>query len=71
MKYLVIEIQKTGNVMSNLAYAYDNRNEAEGKYHLILSSAAVSNVNVHAAVLLDEEGNFLESKCYKHESNNQ
>ena len=66
MKYLVIELQKTGTTMSNLTYAYGDRNQAEAKYHEILAAAAVSNVDVHAAVLLDEEGNYYEGKCYKH-----
>ena len=58
MQYIVIELQ-TNNVngtVGNLVYAYANRNDAERKYHLILADAAVSTINVHAAVLMTNEG---------------
>ena len=64
MKFAVIEIQN-GIVGANV-WAYDDQNEAESKYHAILSSAAVSQVAVHAAVLVSEEGFPLMHGCYKH-----
>ena len=66
MKYIVIEIQKTGDTVGNFVFAYDTRNEAEAKYHAILAVAAVSAVNAHSAVMIDEEGNFYKSECFKH-----
>lgn len=67
MKYLVIEIQKfdTGAV-STPTYAYDNINAAEAKYHAILSSAAVSALPVHSAVLMNETGYLIRSQSYEH-----
>lgn len=68
MKYLVIELQTNSDgTVGNLVYAFDTQAEAESKYHAVLSAAAVSTVPVHAAVLMDSTGFFLERKAYKHE----
>lgn len=67
MTYIVIELQtNTDGTVSNLVYAYTDRNEAEQKYHLVLSSAAVSSLPAHAAVLLTSDGRMLASQCYRH-----
>ena len=67
MTYIVIELQTNNDgTVGNLVYAYTNRNEAEQKYHLILSSAAVSSLPAHAAVLLTGDGRMLASQCYRH-----
>lgn len=67
-KYIVMEIQTfvTGAV-STPTYAYDSQASAESKYHAILSSAAVSKLPKHAAVLMTSEGYVQESRCYEHE----
>lgn len=68
MKYIVIEVQKFADGgMSTPAYAYDTQNSAEAKYHSILSSAAISTLPVHSAILITEEGFPIDYKCYKHE----
>lgn len=64
--YIVIEIQTTDTV-ATIVNAYDNRNEAEQKYHMILSAAAVSQVPKHGAVMLTDEGVRLKGECYIHE----
>ena len=68
MTYIVIELQTnaSGDV-GNLVYSYTNRNEAEQKYHLILSAAAVSQLSAHAAVLITGDGRTIASQCYRHE----
>ena len=68
MKYLVIEVQNNGGTVSNICTAYDTLNAAEAAYHTILAAAAASAVNVHCAVMIDEEGNFRKSECFKHEA---
>lgn len=65
--YLVIELQTSGGQLSNLAYAYETQAEAESKFHAILSAAAVSEVEVHSAVILDESGCVLGNGSYRHE----
>ena len=67
MKYLVIEIQKnTDGTVGNFVWSYDNIDEAESKYHSVLSIAAVSALPVHSAVILNETGYSVRSQCYTH-----
>lgn len=65
--YIVIELQKNaeGHV-SNIVTEYANIDKAESKYHSILASAAVSNVPVHSAIIVSEEGFPVKHQCYKH-----
>ena len=68
MTYIVIELQTNSDgTVGNLVYAFTNRNEAEQKYHLVLASAAVSQLPAHAAVLLTNDGRTIASQCYRHE----
>lgn len=67
MKFLVIEIQTfDNNTIGTLTYDYDDRNEAESKYHSILAVAATSSLISHAAVLMTSYGQQIEYKCYNH-----
>ncbi len=68
MNYLVLELQTIGDVTTHLAWSYNNINEAESKYHAVLSSAAISTISVHAASLLNQEGQVIKSWFYEHES---
>lgn len=64
MKYVVIEMQN-GIVGSNV-WVYDDINQAESKYHLTLSSAAISQIEVHTAVLMNETGFLVHSYSFEH-----
>ena len=65
-KYLVVEIQTNADgTVGNLVYAYDELNQAESKYHAVLSAAALSGLPMHAAVLLRSDGAALASKFYE------
>ena len=67
-KYLVIEIQKFANgTMSTPAYAYDNLNSAEAKFHSVLAAAATSSLPVHSCILMSEEAFPIRHECYKHD----
>lgn len=67
MKYIVIELQTNQNgTVANLVFDYDNRNEAESKYHTILAAAAISNVPTHAAVMLASDGGYIAAQAYEH-----
>ena len=66
MNYLVIEIQTTGNVTAHIATAYDNQPQAEAKFHQILAAAAVSQLEVHSAVILNEFGAVVQQGYYDH-----
>ena len=67
MKYLVIELQTSAQgVVSNIVYSFDSKASAEQQYFLILSAAAVSNVPVHAAMLITNTVSTLETRLYTH-----
>jgi hypothetical protein len=64
---VVLEIQVfEDGKMSTPCYAYDNRNSAEQKYHAILSSASVSKLPRHSAVMLTDDGYYIKSESYEH-----
>lgn len=66
--FVVLEIQGNGETATVLSNSYLNRSEAEAKYYTILAIAAASDVPVHSAVLLTQEGYFCKSECFKHET---
>lgn len=66
--YIVIEIQLNNGVISTLTYQFTELNEAYAKYHSILAAAAVSSVEVHAAVILSETGATIANAHFAHSS---
>lgn len=64
--YIVIETQTNGEQTGVLTFPYSSKNEAESKYHSVLAAAAVSNVGIHAAVLITDQGYPLMHDCYIH-----
>lgn len=67
MKYIVIELQTNDNgAIGNFVWAFDERNQAEAKYHAVLSVAAVSELPMHAASLLQSDGRLLACASYDH-----
>ena len=54
--YIVTELQTNGETTAVLNNAYTDKNTALQKYYTILSAAAVSQVEVHTALLVDELG---------------
>lgn len=66
MTYIVIELQTTNGVTSNIVTTKATREEAENLYHTILAAAAISNVEIHAATILTPDGFQLMSQAYKH-----
>ena len=67
MKYLVIEIQHNQDgTVGNFVFAFDDRNQAESKYHSILAAAAVSQIYIHSAVLMTSTGVQVAHGSYTH-----
>ena len=64
--YLVIEIQKNGNSVTNIVTSFEDVNQANNKYHTILAAAAISNVERHAASMLSDEGYCFKYECFDH-----
>ena len=68
-RYLVIELQtNTDGTMSSQVTSYDDRDQAESKFHTVLAAAAISSKPIHSAMLITAEGFTLETKFYKHPS---
>lgn len=66
--YIVIELQTNDNgTVGNFVWAYEDRNQAEAKYHAVLSAAALSKLPIHACVLLDNSGNSYMQGVYYHD----
>ena len=65
--YIVIELQKSADgAVSNIVNSYNSLEEAESKYYSILAAAALSQIPVHSAIIVSEEGFPVKHQCYKH-----
>lgn len=66
MKYYILEIQKNAEgTYSHLVTTADTRKQADSAYYGVLQYAAVSNLPLHTAVLLDETGLVYANKAYQ------
>lgn len=54
--YIVTELQTNGETTAVLNYTYTDKNVALQKYYTILAAAAVSQVEVHTAMIINEIG---------------
>ena len=65
--YIIIEMQTNGDTTNVVTpVVKTNFFEAEQEYHLKLSYAAVSNVEIHSVTMLNAKGNKVESKYFDH-----
>ena len=66
MKYIVIEIQKAvdGTVAIPPINTYDSFFDALSRYHTILAAAAISDVPVHTALIINEVGQEVRLDSY-------
>lgn len=63
--YIVIELQtNTDGQVGNLVTAYEDRNQAESKFHQIMAAAAISELPVHSAIMVDEKGMVCKQDHY-------
>ena len=70
-KYVVVEIQTFDNgTIGSLVTPKDDYYQAESTYHTVLAAAALSELPVHTAVLLDNEGNVIHSQAFVKEETN-
>lgn len=72
--YYVIEIQSyQDGTSAYLVHPVSNANgqialnQAESKYHQVLAAAAISELPIHSAVLLDVFGHPIKHEYYEHE----
>ena len=68
MIYIIIEIQKSNNGTVAIVppASYTDERLAEQAYHTALSYAAVSQVDVHSVVMLNDVGERLKGETYYH-----
>lgn len=64
--YTVIELQTTNGITSIITFMFSDRDQAEAKFHNILSYAAVSTVEIHAVSILDALGDVVKNDRYYH-----
>lgn len=69
--FIVIELQKNEEQVTNLVTTHATAYEAESKYHQILSAAAISEVGTHSAIMLTDAGEYLKSEHYTHSSEDE
>lgn len=67
--FIVIELQTTNGVTAVLTDVFQNREQAEQKFHNVLSYAAVSSVDIHAVSILSADGFVLKNDVYFHNQN--
>ena len=66
--YIILETQTyTNGTVGTLIDSYENRNAAESKYHNVLAAAAISQLPLHCAFMLTDEGYTIKSEVYRHE----
>lgn len=64
--FFILELQVNGGVGTSIMKTADTKNEAMSEYHNILKFAAVSSVEQHSCVVMDEQGRYLARECYEH-----
>lgn len=66
MTYIVIELQTNNGSTAHIVTTHATREAAESKYHTVLAAAAISNVEIHAAVVMTPDGFELMRQAYTH-----
>ena len=70
--FIVTEIQMLAEgQIASITVAFENRREAQAKYHQILASACLSGLPCHSALLYTEEGFLIQSDYFRTEPEKQ
>lgn len=64
--YIVIELQRNGDQMSNIVTAHTTLQDAQHKFHTVAASAAISNVQKHTVTLLNDDGYPVDRVTFEH-----
>lgn len=64
--FYVIELQTNGSEGNYLVTAKETRDEAMSTYHSVLAAAAVSAIERHACIVIDDRGTRIANECYEH-----
>ena len=66
--YIVIELQKNGNQMGNIVTSHSTLADAHHKFHTVAAAAAISSVEKHSVVLLNDDGFPIERVSFEHKA---
>ena len=67
--YCVVEsILKQDDTYMVNTFKKDSKDDAESAFHSVQTSAAKSAHKIHAATLLNAEGQKIKAECYKHDA---
>lgn len=64
--YAIIELQTTDGVTVHNYSTAETKAQAMSVYHSTLAYAALSEVEYHACLVVDEKGQYLARECYEH-----
>ena len=64
--FIVIELQKNGAQIGNVVTSHETLQEAEYKFHTVAAAAAISNVEKHSVVLINDDGFTIERTAFEH-----
>lgn len=64
--FIVVELQKNGTEMGNIVTAHETLQDAQYKFHTVAAAAAISNVEKHSVVLLNDDGFPVERTTFEH-----
>lgn len=64
--FFVIELQTNNGQTGNLVTSHATLAEAEAKYHGVLAAAAVSSLEAHGAIMVNDRCVPIKHECYTH-----
>ena len=64
--FIVIELQKNGEQLGNIVTSHATLQEAQYKFYTVAASAAISDVEKHSVVLLNDDGFTVERITFEH-----
>ena len=64
--YVVIELQKTGDQMATLVTSHDTLQDAQYKFYSVAASAAISQLDKHSVILINDDGFTIEKLSFEH-----
>lgn len=64
--YIVIELQKTGNQMASLVTSHETLQDAQHKFYSVAASAAISQLDKHSVILINDDGFTIEKLTFEH-----
>ena len=64
--FIVVELQKNGEQLGNIVTSFSTIQEAEHKFHTVAAAAAISNVEKHSVILINDDGFTIERTAFEH-----